>query len=58
MRGRWRNFGNKQSEKAIVDSDSPLLTPDSKVTGRTQEQVGVLFLATFYTVRCHSGRRL
>ena len=37
MRGRWRNFENKQSEKAIVGSDSPLLTPDSKVTGRTQE---------------------
>jgi hypothetical protein len=37
MHGRWRNFENKQSEKAIVGSDSPLLTLDSTVTGRTQE---------------------
>ena len=37
MRGRWRNFENTQSEKAIVGSDSPLLTLDSTVTGRTQE---------------------
>lgn len=37
MRGRWRNFENKQSAKAIVRSDSPLLTRDSKVTGRTKE---------------------
>jgi hypothetical protein len=37
MRGRWRNFENKQSEKAIVGSGSPLLTLDSKVTGRTKE---------------------
>ena len=37
MRGRWRNFENKQSEKAIVGSDSPLLTLDSEVAGRTKE---------------------
>jgi len=37
MRGRWKNFENKQSEKAIVGSNSPLLTRDSKVTGRTKE---------------------
>jgi hypothetical protein len=37
MRGRWRNFENKQFEKAIVDSDSPLLTLDSTVTGRAKE---------------------
>ena len=37
MRGRWRNFENTQSEKAIVGSDSLLLTLDSTVTGRTQE---------------------
>jgi hypothetical protein len=37
MRGRWKNFENKQSEKAIVGSNRPLLTPDSKVAGRTQE---------------------
>lgn len=36
MRGRWRNVENKQPEKAIVGSDRPLLTPDSKVAGRTQ----------------------
>mgnify|MGYP001263464823 CR=1 FL=1 len=37
MRGRWRIFENKQSERAITGSDSPLLTLDSKVTGRTKE---------------------
>ena len=37
MRGRWRNFENKQSEKAIVGRHSPLLILDSKVTGRTKE---------------------
>ena len=37
MRGRWRNFENKQSEKAIVGRHSPLLILDSKVTGQTQE---------------------
>jgi hypothetical protein len=58
MRGRWRNFENTQSEKAIVGSDSPLLTLDSTVTGRTQEAAGGLVLATIYMVRSHSGRRL
>jgi hypothetical protein len=37
MRGRWRNFENTQSEKTILGSDSPLLTLDSTVTGRTEE---------------------
>ena len=37
MHGRWRNFENTQSEKAIVGSDSPLLTLDSKATGRIKE---------------------
>jgi hypothetical protein len=37
MRGRWRNFENKQSEKAIVGRHSLLLILDSKVTGQTQE---------------------
>ena len=37
MRRRWRNFENTQSEMAIMGSDSPLLTLESTVTGRTQE---------------------
>jgi hypothetical protein len=40
MHGRWRNFENTQPEKAIVGSDSPLLTLESTVTGRTQEAGG------------------
>jgi hypothetical protein len=37
MCGRWQNIEDKQPETAIVGSDSPLLTRDSKVTGRTKE---------------------
>jgi len=37
MRERWRNIEDNQSETAIVGGDSPLLTRDSKVTGRTKE---------------------
>jgi hypothetical protein len=37
MCGRWRNVENKQPETAIVGRNSPLLTRDSKATGRTQE---------------------
>ncbi len=58
MRGRWRNFENTQSEKAIVGSDSPVLTLDSTGTGRTQEAGWIFILATIDMVRSHSGRRL
>jgi len=36
MRGCWRNFENKQSEKAILGSDSISLTLDTKVTVRAK----------------------
>ena len=51
MHGRWRNLENTQSEKAIVGSDSALLTRDSEVASRTQEQTGGLVLASFYPFR-------
>jgi len=36
MRGCWQNFENKQSEKAILGSDSISLTLDTKVTVRAK----------------------